>query len=419
VRNTADGAVGCGRKDLTSKTTRKKRKKYLLILAIFSIAVLLIGQCSTPTPFSEFEKSPPDRPVISSGRAGVPSSMADPCVIKDDEGYHGFFTVLFFKKQDKYCYSYDSLHEDDYDGDDHVGTVAYAFSKDQGLTWTFRETPVVMPGPEQWQSVALETPNVLKIGDRLYLFYSALGERDGNEFESRYQIGVATLELDGNTVRESLMDESVHFVKKKDPLLPFNLEKTHHDNNTQEPSALRKDGKIELFYVGLKLKKPAESVTAAGQDIADVSIYRAVFDKELNTIESAKDALPYPALFTPGNMIEVHYHRGSYHMFSTESPLFRQDSHRDEVIAYCSSEDGEQWSGSEVILRKGDDAFDNWGVMAPTVVFEEDKVVLFYTAWEHEVHPGLPGPPDGRFGATRHGERTIYGTLGRATASFK
>ena len=405
---------------MTSKTPKKKRKKYLLLLAVFLIGFLLIGKCSTPTPFSEFEKSPPGRPVISSGRAGVPSFMADPCVIKDDEGYHGFFTVLFFKKQGKYCYSYDPLHEDDYDRDDHAGAVAYAFSNDQGLTWTFRETPVAIPGAEQWQSVALETPNVLKIGDRLYLFYSALGERDGKEFEFRYQIGVATLELDGNTVRESLMDESVHFVKKKDPLLPFNLETTHHHNNTQEPSALAKDGQIELFYVGLKLKKPVESVTAAGQEITNVGIYRALFDEELNTIEPAKDALEYPAFFTSGNIIEVHYREGSYHMFSTESPLFRQNFHRDEVIAYCSSEDGEKWAGSEVILRKGDEgAFDNWGVMAPTVVFEEDEVVLFYTAWENEEHPGLPGPPDGRFGATRHGERTIYGTLGRAVASYR
>jgi len=405
---------------VTSKTTKNRRKKYLLLLVDFLIALSLVGECSATTPFSEFEKSPPDRPVISSGRAGVPSFMSDPCVIKDDEGYHAFSTVLFFKKHGKYCFSYDPLHKGDYDRNDHVGTVAYAFSNDQGLTWTFRETPVVMPGPEQWQSDDLETPNVLKIGDRLCLFYSALGRRNGKKLEFRYQIGVATLELDGSTVRESLMDESVHFVKKKAPLVPFNLEKTHHHNNTQEPSALLKDGQIELFYVGLKLKKPAESVTVAGQDITNVAIYRAIFDKELTAIEPAKDALPYPALFTTGNMIEVHYHRGSYHLFATESPLFKQDFHRDEVIAYCASEDGKKWAGSELILKRGDkDAFDNWGVMAPTVVFEEDEVVLFYTAWEHEGHPGLAGPPSGRFGATRHGERTIYGTLGRAIASFK
>ncbi len=158
----------------------------------------------------------------------------------------------------------------------------------------------------------------------------------------------------------------------------------------------------------------------AGQEITNVGIYRALFNEELNTIEPAKHALEYPAFFTSGNIMEVHCREGFYHMFSTESPLFRQDFHRDEVIAYCSSEDGEKWAGSEVILKKGsEDAFDNWGIMAPTVVFEEDKVVLFYTAWENEDHPGLPGPPGGRFGATRHGERTIYGTLGRATASFK
>lgn len=44
----------------------------------------LVG--ATPTIFSSFEKSPPDHPVISSGKAGVPSFMSDPCVIRDKEG---------------------------------------------------------------------------------------------------------------------------------------------------------------------------------------------------------------------------------------------------------------------------------------------------------------------------------------------
>jgi len=402
------------------KKKKKRKRKYILLLIVFLIGLILIGKCSTPRTFSNFEKSPPDRPVISSGRAGVPSFMADPCVIKDGGGYHAFFTALFFRKHDKYCLSYDPENKDDYDRNDHKGTVAYAFSDDRGLTWTFRETPVAMPGPEPWQAHALETPNVLKIGDKLYLFYSALGVKDGKEFDYRYQIGVATLDLDGNTARESLLDESIQFANKKDPLLPFYLEKTHRHNNTQEPSALLKDGRIELFYVGVKLKIPAESVTAPGQHMTDVAIYRAVFDQELRLIEPAKDALVYPALFTHGNIIEVHYYQDSYHMFSTESPLFNHDSHKDEVIAYCTSEDGRKWLGSEVILRKGDkNAFDNWGVTSPTVVFEKDQVVLFYTAWEREEHPGLPGPPDGRFGAPHHGQSTIYATLGRAVASWK
>jgi hypothetical protein len=57
--------------------------------------------------------------------------------------------------------------------------------------------------------------------------------------------------------------------------------------------------------------------------------------------------------------------------------------------------------------------------MAPTVVVEDEDIVLFYTGWAIENHPCFPEPftPDVRFGRPSDEDRQcIYGSVGRATA---
>jgi len=383
------------------------------------------GCSAAETPFGAFRKVPDDRPVISSGSDGWPAFMADPCVFRDEEGYHAFFTNLFFKRNGRYSCSFDPRKPEEFEIHDHVGTVAYAFSSDRGLTWTLRKTPCVMPGPEPWCDDDLETPFVVKDGDRLVMFYSALGSRNGKQFRSRYQIGAATLELGNRTVSEKLLDESVQFAKRKTPVLPYNTRTVHHDNNTQEPSVVVKDGMFELYYTGLTLKKPDQQIPGVpGQGISKVALYKSVLDKELNLVQA-----PDGALIKGGNIAEVHYHNGAYHAFLTESPPWYadypgkaeklDDFHYDQSIAYSRSADGKSWSPGRTILEKGpEQSFDNWGIMAPTVVFEKDRVVMFYTAWQIADQTMNPLPPDGRFGMSRGQSQVIWGTLGRAEAAY-
>jgi len=404
--------------------------------SLFCISALVMG-CGSSAPratlspttregFADFKKVPDDKPVISSGSRGWPTFMADPCVIKDEEGYHAFFTNLFFKRNGRPCLSYDPQRQDEFDTRELLGTVAYAFSSDRGLTWTLRQTPCVMPGPESWNNDALETPFVLKDGGRLLLFYSALGSRDGKKFRSRYQIGAASLELGGRTIRERLLDESVQFTKAKEPVLPHNTTSVDHDNNTQEPSVVLRDGKFELFYIGLTLKKPDQQIPGvSGQAITKVAMYKAVLDRDLHVVRAVDEAL-----INNANITEVHYRDGVYHVFSTKSPPWYADYpgraeqldrfHHNERITYYRSVDGTTWSKAVTLLERGpEDSFDNWGIMAPTVVFENDHAVMFYTAWQIGNQTMTPLPPDGRFGL-RHGqEKTIWGNLGRAEAAYK
>ncbi len=408
-----------------------KKKTVAVVGCVLAVGLILLfaaisGYSAEEMPFTEFKRIPNDKPVISSGTEGWPTFMSDPCVIKDEEGYHAFFTNLYFKKNGRYWISFDPQNQSEFEMHEFLGTVAYAFSNDQGLTWTLRKTPCVLSGPEPWHDDDFETPFVIKDGDRLVLFYSALGSRNGKKFLFRYQIGAATLELDGKTIREKLLDDSVQFTKIKKPILPYNTSIVRHDNNTQEPSVILKDDKFELFYIGLTLKKPDQQIPGvSGQGIKKVALYKAVLDKNLNMVRAEDDVL-----INGANITEVHYHGGAYHVFSTKSPPWYanypgkaeklDDFHYNESITYYRSEDGKSWSDTRTILEKGPEkSFDNWGIMAPTVVFEKKHIVMFYTAWQVGNQTMTPLPTDGRYGLRRGQKQTIWGTLGRVEAIYK
>lgn len=402
----------------------KRWRPHVVILGVAALAALLLmvaQACeSSPRFFTPFVKSPASRPVIASGVAGVPTFISDPCVIKDESGYHAFFSVYYIKNKEtgKHWFSYDPANPDDYDMSDCMGGMGYAFSADRGLTWTCRETPLVTTGPEEWQTHSVETASVIKLEDSLLMFYCAQGDRDGKRFTSRYQIGVASLDLGGKSIEEKLLDESVVFAKRKTPLIPIRLDKTHHLNNTQEPSVLLKDGNIEIFYIGLSLSKPSEAIEK-GNKISDMAMYKAVFDTDLNLVSHSE-----APVLKGANIIEVHYRDGVYHTFSTKSPpllvrLFAE-FHKDEKITHCLSKDGVNWTKEDLILEGGSTgAFDGWGIMAPTVVFEKDHVVLFYTAWEYEDRSDLSESALRRFGMGRKNGDAIHGTLGRAVARLR
>jgi len=372
-----------------------------------------INQPSEEPAKLEFTKDPADTPVISSGTAGWPIFPSDPAVLKDGEGYHLFFTTIFCKKSGSYYFSWDSHNLGACDITNVIGSVGYAFSADDGYTWEFRGSPVILPGPEGWQSGDLETPHAAILGDTLYLFYSAMGEYSGQPFPHRYQVGVATLDLNGETIRQRLMSEAVTFQKRSDPLLPFNVTSTAFDNNTQEPSVVIRDGKLEVFYVGVGFSLPGEHADAPGQSITSVGMAKAVFDQNLNLISRSNGYL-----IDNANITEVKYVGGTYHVFSTT--LEQGEFHQNEKINYFSSTDGTNWSASEILLYPGEGgAFDNWGIMAPTVVVEDQSIVMFYTGWSIEDHECFPEPfpPDVRFGRpSDNNTKCIYGSVGRAVS---
>jgi hypothetical protein len=91
--------------------------------------------------------------------------------------------------------------------------------------------------------------------------------------------------------------------------------------------------------------------------------------------------------------------------------------HQNEKINVFQSPDGIRWSDPEILLTPGA-PFDNWGLMAPTVVVEDSTLVMFYSGWSSENHPCFPEPfrSDVRFGYPTKDDHCIYGSVGRAVA---
>ncbi|HUU44484.1 MAG TPA: hypothetical protein VM118_02020 [Acidobacteriota bacterium] len=368
------------------------------------------GNGQTP-PDLAFNRDPAAAPVISSGSEGWPIFPTDPGVIADSEGYHLFYTSYFCKASGAYYYSWDVGNLAACNITDGVATVGYAFSSDGGYTWQFRGRPVVMPGPEPWQCGDLETPHAAVLGDTLYLFYSATGTFEGEPFPQRYQIGAATLDLNGGTIRQRLLTEDADFTRRPEPLLPYNTTATAFDNNTQEPSVVIRDGLLELFYIGVRFAEPQLPAEDPGQTLLGYGLAKAVFTSDLTLTEAASGYL-----LPNANITEVKYFDSTYYVFSTTGT--DGEFHRHERIELYRSSDGTTFS-APVDLLLPQTSFDSWGLMAPTVIVNDSQVVMFYTGWNSLNHPCFPEPlpPDTRFGRpSDDGATCIHGSIGRTVA---
>ena len=188
-------------------------------------------------PHFTFGRDPADQPVVSSGTAGWPIFPADPAVVKDAEGYHLFYTTYFCKANGNYYYSWDAGNLAACNIIDAPAGIGYAFSSDGGYNWEFRGSPVLLRGDQPWNRGDVETAHVAVLGDTLYLFYSAWGEYQGQPLSHRYQIGVATLDLEGKSIRQRLLRDGAVFTGLAEPLLSHNEGGEFHQNE-----------KINLFW---------------------------------------------------------------------------------------------------------------------------------------------------------------------------
>jgi len=388
-----------------------------------ALAVTLsLGACATlpfaglppavaPSAPIALAREPGARPVVSSGRAGLPIMAFDPGIYVDAEGYHLFYTSLFCQTGDEWAFSWDPAAPAACNIGTTIGSIAYAFSADRGLTWEFRATPVILPADTGFDASKIETAQPFRRGDTLYLVYSAEGKRDGATFTLRYQIGLARLPLGGRSVRTALIDQGRRFEHRRQPLLPYDVRPGRFDNNVQEPSVVLGPDGLVLYYVGLGLRLPDQPVTAPGQQITSVGLGRAELAADF-TVTSRSDA----TLLNGANITEIRYFDGAYHLFGTTAG--RGEFHLGNRIEYATSTDGLGWTAPKVILEGSVPGYDDWGIMAPTVVVEPDRLVVFYTAFGSEERACFPVPADGRFGRpVRDGAACLYATVGRAVAA--
>jgi hypothetical protein len=208
-------------------------------------------------------------------------------------------------------------------------------------------------------------------------------------------------------VREALMDDSRSFERRPKPLLPYDLRDGRFDNNVQEPSVVLSPHGIYLYYVGLGVTRPDEPIDAPGQQIRSVGLGRARLDEQLNV--ASRSASP---ILEGVNIAEVRYFDHAYHLFGTT--LTAGDAHRGEAITHSTSLGGVTWSTPRLLLSPGAvGGYDDWGMMAPTVAVESDRIVLFYTAFGLSDDACRLIGRRGRFGIPVAEGQCMYPTIGR------
>ncbi|MGQ0637097.1 MAG: hypothetical protein ACT4QC_21015 [Planctomycetaceae bacterium] len=358
-----------------------------------------------PPPNVQFQASPRDSAVIYSGTASTPMFIIDPCVIKDDEGYHLFFSSLFCKTPLGLSASWD--FDLPYEGNigKLVTGLTYAFSPDQGLTWEIRNSPILAPSESEWENFRIETANAIVHDGTLHLFYCADGGRGGKPFLARYQLGAVSMALNGKSIRKNLLEEERVFERTRtEPLLPYVLDEASYMNNIQEPTVIRNGDHFELYFTGLTWKLPGEPAGVPGQGITRIATGRAILDDSLAVKEVREIAMPAPI-----NTIEVRGGHGKYYMFgSMPNPKSKWG-----LIVYLTSEDGVRWSAPVTVLEglPGTSFADN-GAMCPTAVVEADRLVLFYAG----MHVSPQRPAD-RWGAEAAPGQFLFVSLGRAESN--
>ncbi len=356
-----------------------------------------------------FVKEPSDVSVISTGMLGLPTTTSDPFVLKDESGYHLFYSNAFCNDGLSLQYSHNPADLSNCDlYDEGLYTIGYAFSADKGLTWEFRPTPVIQNDKNYWDQ-QIETANVIKVDDELVMFYSAYAP----ENRVRYQIGAATLTLNEETVYQKLMVENALFDRngRDAPVIPGNPI-GHFDMNTQEPSVIYRNGNFEVYYVGLELKEdiPLDKSTDPGI-IKGVGMGKATLDSDLNLIDRSSEPI-----LKRTNIMEITEFNGKNYLFTTTGGG-NGEAHKDQKIGIRVSEDqGNTWSDEKIILTKGTtDAFDNWGIMAPTVVKDNKDLILFYTAFGVGDINTCFSEPKERWGVPiENASKCSYASLGRA-----
>src|SRR5204862_5512882 len=119
-------------------------------------------------------------------------------------------------------------------------------------------------------------------------------------------------------------------------------------------------------------------------------------------------------------------HDGQYWLFSTG--FGNGAVHKGEFLQVATSDDGVHWSKPREMLRpRQNDEFDNWALVAPTLVRDQEDWVMFYSAFgaapaEHGDFSRTVGPfalKEKKWGIfVSQSKRTVAVNLGRAVSQI-
>ncbi len=346
---------------------------------------------------------------LPSGMWGRPMMAWDPDIIREGSKVHLFFASLFCLKDNEWHYSW---NPDDFKAcsiDKVFFSIGYGF-KDESLSseFTFRRTPLIDPGtPGAWDDDQIETPEMIQHGSKIHIFYSSMPKNPhtpGTK-SARYQIGVASLDL-ADYAATSMEDLFLNRPEVRlqrnanNPIVPRSKILDRFDReNTQEPTVIYRNGRFELFYLGIRANKKGtnlpldddESLLDSTADFKEFGLGRVCLDDEFRKRSCSDDATEIDPNVSPlvpvgsfTNMPNIYWHQNLYYLFYTAAGG-QGDNHQGEKIFFRTSPDLVTWSQETVAVAGNESTEYNWGVHSPAVaVIDSPQGFIFeivYQAW--------------------------------------
>jgi len=266
-----------------------------------------------------------------------------------------------------------------------VVEVYQAFSSD-GEKWDIDPNPVVRPSASGWDSLRIETPSVIKVGNTYHMYYTGFSEDTAKTGIS--QIGHAT------------SPDGVKWIK--DPLNPV-LKGQSEDKlkwaygGVGEPGImyLPKEKRFYLYYTGMKYSNDGKNhglmgiLLATSEDGSHFSPYMDGADRKLIFFRNVPNATK-KAWFGYSTPSAVATSDGTIHLFATfvvapKGPT----STRHVVLAHGVSTDGVDFQVKEEnMFEAGRGDWKDFQVRSPTVV-----------EFDHRLHMWFAGERQRPFGA--------------------
>jgi predicted GH43/DUF377 family glycosyl hydrolase len=298
-------------------------------------------------------------------------AASDPCVLKDGDGYKLYYTCVGVTQEEiDAAAPFDPTPK---------ARICLAIS-DDGIIYTRHpNNPILDLSDSAWDSYALETPFVMNIGGEYWLYYYGY---DTTEIEDVISGDKTTL----GSIGLAISNDGIIFTRySNNPVLePSPL--TDTDNYVgswdswviEGPSIIEVGSEYWMFYGGAGSEVAGEMVNSVGLAISpDGKKWTKAIQNPLLNEGSASSWDRYhvidPSVIKYNNQYILWYHGGNtYFAGDGEYSNFN--------IGVAYSDNGIEWvkDSNNPVLENDVLSWTSSGVMAPSVIEESDKFVMYF-----------------------------------------
>ena len=291
-----------------------------------------------------------DSPVINFGHAIPRAVWNDPSVIKEGNTYRMW------------------LSGGGIDGKVRI----FEARSDDGENWDIKKRPQLEPGSRGWDSMAVETPSVVKVGSTYHMYYT------GYEKQFAFDIGHATSR------------DGVNWTKDRNNPV---IRRASRPNEwgwitVAEPAVTHVDGTFYLYYTMVRCRAGAEGNKGCsgpepkpiwGIGLAtsrDGSSFDPHSDNPVLTQSSNyPPSKQYGGYSTPAVLVKD----GIFHLYYDVFQRVGKDDYRQVAIAHATSQNGTQFREVQPdVLTRGSNSWTSWEVRAPAVIEDNGELKMWY-----------------------------------------